>query len=98
MLLALSYVIVEETTDKQPRVWALYKPEPEEYVTNNAQIHMWFRRFELFTYEALAKKILEKRIGMKVIWQHHNLFPELQLGTDERGFRWLLEPVPIAYE
>lgn len=89
-------IITEITPDQEPRLWALYLPEPEEMISNRAPIHLWVRRVELFISEVQAKTTLDKRISQTVVWVQHELFPELQIGTDARRFHWFLEPVPIT--
>jgi hypothetical protein len=89
------HYFIEETVDKQPRLWALYKPTSLCDIGNDAPLHLWIRRFDLYITEEAAKQALNERINGKVLWRHHELFPELQIGVDDRGFRWLLEPVPI---
>lgn len=87
-------ITVELTPDSHPRFWALYHQEPEDMRQNNSPIHLWVRRFTLYSNETYAKMSHEKIVG-PITWEHHELFPELQIGYDSRGIRWLLEPVPL---
>lgn len=90
---------LELSPDREVRFWILYKPECDELVPNNANIHLWMRRADyIHLTEDSAKLWLEDSLGLTkddIKWERHELFPELRIGTDKRGFRWFLEPIPL---
>lgn len=88
--------LLDRTPDGHLQVWLLYRPEPFVWASNDdVATHLWIRRAELYSSEERAKQGLERLIGLTVSWYQHSLFPELQIGRDPRGFRWLLCPAPI---
>lgn len=86
---------LETTPDSAPRLWALYKPE-ERLNPNDKNIYLWIRRIDyLFLSEDAAKQYLNNFLKGIIVWQPHELFPELQVGKDNRNYTWYLEPVPL---
>jgi hypothetical protein len=86
---------IETTPDNEPRFWLLYKPETR-LNPNDHNIYLWIRRADyVYLNEMDAKEALQKLINRNVVWFNHELFPELQIGIDDKGFNWLLEPVPL---
>ena len=75
------------------KVWLLYRPEPfHPDSDDNQAIHLWIRRCEVFSERENIDKYLKLLLGFEVTFRKHELFPELEIGFDERGFRWFVCP------
>lgn len=75
------------------KIWLLYRPEPFTFDSDdNRAIHLWVRRCEVFTSREGIDEYFEKLLGYKIEWRTHELFFELEIGHDKRGFRWLVVP------
>ncbi len=90
----------ERTPDGHPRVWLLYHPEPFAPGSDDDRaIHLWVRRCDVFTshHAAIAHlyALLGPDLAASVKWREHELFPELTVGVDRRGHRWLLTWAPV---
>lgn len=87
----------ERTPDGYAQVWLLYKPEP--YSPDSPQereINLWVRRCSIFSSKQAAIDYLNGILGQEVAWRPYDpLFPELWIGFDSRGSRWLMEPAPV---
>lgn len=88
---------MEYTVDGHPQVWLLYQPEPFEFGSDDDRsIHLWVRRCRVFFSRQAAIDHLKSILGHEVVWKPYNeLFPELWIGVDYRGVRWLMEPAGI---
>lgn len=73
------------------KVWLLYRPEPFTFNSDDDRaIHLWVRRCEIFTERHLIDEYFPK-LGIQIHgWQQHELFPEIEIGRDTRGFRWII--------
>lgn len=91
-------MIPEQTPDGLPQVWLLYTPEPYPHGGHEDQaIHLWVRRCSVFTSQQAAIVHLDNLLGHQVPWRKYDpLFPELWIGIDYRGYRWLMEPAPVG--
>lgn len=90
----------ERTPDGHPKVWLLYRPEPFAPGSDDDRaIHLWVRRCDVFTSQRAALAHLYALLGpdlaASVRWREHELFPELTVGVDRRGCRWLLTWAPV---
>lgn len=99
-LLTPRVTIRERTPDGHPKVWLLYRPEPFAPGSDDDRaIHLWVRRCDVFTSERAALSHLYALLGpdlaASVRWREHELFPELTVGVDRRGCRWLLTWAPV---
>lgn len=90
-------MLVERTPDGHFQVWCLYQPEPFPHGSDDDRsIHLWVRRASVFTSKELAVHHLAGLIGEMVEFRPYDpLFPELLIGRDSRGKRWLMEPAPV---
>ena len=90
-------LLSERTPDGHPQVWLLYRPEPFEFDSDDDRsIHSWVRRCDVFTSQATAMAFLDALLGHQVHWRLYNeLFPELWIGNDHRGYRWLMQNAPV---
>jgi hypothetical protein len=87
--------IPERTPDGHLELWLLYRPEPFEFDSDDDRsIHLWVRRCDVFTSRAEAIAFLDNLTGRQILWEPHELFPELWIGKDGTG-RWLLESAPL---
>lgn len=73
------------------KIWLLYRPEPFEFDSDDDRsIHLWVRRCEVFTKRELIDSYFPK-LGITIRgWRRHELFPEIEIGHDIRGFRWII--------
>lgn len=87
----------ERTPDGHTQVWLLYRPEPHEIDSDDERsIHLWVRRANVFTSQQYAVLFLASLIGEMVEFRPYDpLFPELWIGHDSRGHRWLMCPAPV---
>lgn len=90
-------LLTERTPDGEPRVWLLYQPEPYPHGGHEDRaIHLWVRRASVYPSQESAILGLERLLGHTVAWRKYDpLFPELWIGIDHRGYRWLMEPAPV---
>lgn len=99
-LLTPRATIPERTPDGHPQVWLLYRPEPfAPGGDDDRAIHLWVRRCDVFTTQRAALAHLYGLLGpdlaASIRWKEHELFPELTVGVDRRGHRWLLTWAPV---
>lgn len=90
-------IVLGTTPDGHGQVWLLYRPEPfEPGGDDDRSIHLWVRRADVFTSRETAIEYLDVLIGRQVHWRLYDpIFPELWIGVDGRGYRWLMCPAPI---
>ena len=90
-------LVLGTTPDGHPEVWLLYSPEPYPPGSyDDRAIPLWVRRANVFSSREAAMIHPERLTGYVVEWRPYDpLFPELWVGTDGRGARWLMEPAPI---
>lgn len=83
------------TPDGHLQVWLLYRPEPWAFDSDDERsIHLWVRRCDVFTSRAEAIAFLDNLTGRQILWEQHELFPDLWIGTHD-AHRWLLTAAPI---
>jgi len=89
--------LTERTPDGHPQVWLLYSPEPFRIDSpEEREINLWVRRCSVYPTRERAIEALNERLGDNVAWRpYHPLFPELWIGIDRRGARWLMEAAPV---
>lgn len=86
----------ERTPDGYAQIWLLYSPEPFEFDSDDDRsIHLWVHRASVFTSQAAAMGHPERLTGYPVEWRQYGPFPELWIGFDSRGSRWLCEAAPV---
>lgn len=90
-------LVLGTTPDGLPEVWLLYSPEPYPHGGHEDQaLYLWVRRCSVYPSQESAILGLERILGHVVCWSPYDpLFPELWIGIDHRGYRWLLEPAPV---
>lgn len=90
-----AFALPERTPDGHGQLWLLYSPEPFEFDSDdNRSIHLWVRRCDVFTSRAEAIAFLDNLTGRQILWEPHELFPELWIGQDGTH-RWLLTHTPL---
>lgn len=89
-------ILPERTPDGDARVWLLFGPG---LFTLTPQLHHWTRPCSVFSTQAEVVRhlaaLLGDDLGSTLRWEQHSLFPELEMATDTRGYRWLLTPAPV---
>lgn len=90
-------IVLGTTPDGNAEVWLLYTPEPYPHGGHEDRaIHLWVRRCSVHTSRVEAIAHLDNLLGHQVPWRKYDpLFPELWIGEDHRGKRWLMEPAPV---
>lgn len=85
------------TPDGHAEVVLLYSPEPFEFGSDDDRsIHLWVRRCSVHSSRENAIDHLNGILSDDVQWRPYDpLFPELWIGFDSRGSRWLLESAPV---
>ena len=77
------------------KIWLLYRPEPFPFNgDDDRSIHVWLRRCEVFTSREGIDEYFQK-LNINIKWQTHELFFELEIGYDNRGYRWLICPADV---
>jgi hypothetical protein len=86
----------EQTPDGDAQVWLLFSPG---LFTLTPALHDWTTPCQVFTSQLAATghlaALLGEPLASSLRWEQHPLFPELAIGTDSRGYRWLLVSAPV---
>lgn len=86
----------ERTPDGDRRAWLLFSPSVFDL---DPAIHAWTRPCEVFTSQMAAVShlagLLGEPLASSLAWTQHDLFPDLFMATDSRGWRWLLCTAPV---
>jgi hypothetical protein len=87
-------VLLELNVDKQPSVLLLYSPEQLNPLDPN--LYLWVRRCTVFVDHYSVMKHLHTTLGIDIKDMYkHELFPELTIMEDTRGYKWYLERAPV---
>jgi hypothetical protein len=86
-------VLLDLNIDKEPSVLLLYSPEQLNPLDPN--LYLWVRRCSVFTdYHSMTRHLHNLGVYMRNMYKHE-LFPELTILEDTRGYKWYLERAPV---